>query len=90
MDFDSFAPHSTAPHSTNTSTSTLSNPNVSDEAKQHAQQMIDQLEGKGMPEDAGEGNKDPSRVAGGLKAAINNPNVSEEGKEAAQQKLDNV
>lgn len=43
-----------------------------------------------MPEDAGEGNKDPSRVIGGLKAAINNPNVSEEGKEAAQQKLDNM
>ncbi|KAK5083337.1 hypothetical protein LTR70_008174 [Exophiala xenobiotica] len=70
--------------------STLSNPNVSDEAKQNAEKMINQLEGKGMPEDAGEGNKDPSRVVGGLKAAINNPNVSEEGKEAAQQKLDNM
>ncbi|KAK5948060.1 hypothetical protein OHC33_010901 [Knufia fluminis] len=67
---------------------TLSNPNVSEEAKQNAQKMLDQLDGAGMPDD--EGGKDPSRVAGGLKAAINNPSVSEEGKQAAQEKLDNM
>ena len=32
-------------------------------------------------------NKDTTRVAAGLKAAINNPNVSEEAKDNAEQKL---
>ncbi|KAI4165559.1 MAG: hypothetical protein LQ342_000972 [Letrouitia transgressa] len=73
---------------------TLSNPNVSDEAKENARQILDnELQGG----DAGTGavvrdneQKNPGNVAGGLKAAINNPNVTEEGKRAAQEKLDSL
>ncbi len=36
------------------------------------------------------GDKDATRVAAGLKAAINNPNVSEEAKDRAADKLDNL
>ena len=34
--------------------------------------------------------KNPTQVAGGLKAAINNPNIPEEGKEKAKEKLDSM
>ena len=33
--------------------------------------------------------KNPNRVAGGLKATINNPNTSEETKQEARERLDN-
>ncbi|RFU28295.1 hypothetical protein B7463_g8035, partial [Scytalidium lignicola] len=66
----------------------ISNPNVSDEAKQHAKEVLDnELQG-GNVEVSDEGGKDPGNVERGLKAAINNPNVTEEGKKTAQEKLD--
>lgn len=34
--------------------------------------------------------KNPHRVAGGLKATINNPNISEDTKQSAQERLDNM
>ncbi|KAI9035152.1 Con-6 family protein [Aspergillus affinis] len=70
---------------------TLSNPNVSDEAKEHAEQMLQELGGNQPQEEIhhaqGYG-KDPMRVNAGLKAAQQNPNVSQSGKQAAAEKLD--
>ncbi|KAG9776753.1 hypothetical protein ABEF93_002779 [Exophiala dermatitidis] len=70
--------------------STLSNPNTSDEAKQHAKEVLENELGEGDVKLSDEGGKDPGNVARGLKAAINNPSVSEEGKKSAQEKLDNM
>ncbi|MCJ1439652.1 MAG: hypothetical protein MMC23_000132 [Stictis urceolatum] len=67
---------------------TLSNPNVSDEAKQHAKEVLDNELSGGDISVSDQGEKNPGNVAGGLKAATKNPNVSEEGKQAAQEKLD--
>ncbi|RQM08459.1 hypothetical protein DH86_00000479, partial [Scytalidium sp. 3C] len=66
----------------------ISNPNVSDEAKQNAKEILNnELEG-GNIKLSDEGGKDPGNVARGLKAAVSNPNVTDEGKKAAQEKLD--
>lgn len=51
--------------------STLSNPKVSQEAKQHAQAMLNELGGDQPREElyqARDQNKDPTRVSAGLKA----------------------
>lgn len=54
--------------------STLNNPRVSDEAKQNAQSMLDQLGGDQpsheLYSESGEQNKDPMRVNAGLKAYV--------------------
>ncbi|KAI9883922.1 MAG: hypothetical protein M1823_004292 [Watsoniomyces obsoletus] len=68
---------------------TLSNPNVSEEAKSNARQALKQL-GDDSQQGEDDDGKDPNRVAGGLKAAISNPGVSEEGKKEAQKKLDQM
>ncbi|KAF7509753.1 hypothetical protein GJ744_007448 [Endocarpon pusillum] len=72
--------------------STLSNPKVSEEAKENARAQLDAMGGgPSIPDESGETkDKNPGNVAGGLKAATNNPQVSEEGKKAAQKKLDNM
>ncbi|OQD74714.1 hypothetical protein PENANT_c169G08012 [Penicillium antarcticum] len=50
----------------------LSNPNVSEEAKQNAQAMLDEIGGDRPREELyqarGDQNKDPMRVSAGLKA----------------------
>ncbi|KAJ5125019.1 uncharacterized protein N7515_008844 [Penicillium bovifimosum] len=69
---------------------TLSNPRVSQKAKQHAQSMLDELGGDQPREDLYHGrdqNKDPVRVSAGLKAAQHNPRVTEGGKKHAAEKL---
>ncbi len=50
--------------------STLSNPNVSEEAKENARAQLDAMDGgPSIPEESGElKNKDPGNVARGLKA----------------------
>ncbi|KAJ9626293.1 hypothetical protein H2203_003925 [Taxawa tesnikishii (nom. ined.)] len=76
----------------------LSNPNTSDASKEHSQQVLNELGGENAfygKQGAGEVDKNPGNVAGGLKAAINNPedsarHVSEEGKNQAQEKLDQM
>ncbi|KAK9234404.1 hypothetical protein V1525DRAFT_391486 [Lipomyces kononenkoae] len=67
----------------------MANPSVSEEAKEHAQQVLnEELEGGNVEiSDIG---KDPGNVARGLKASITNPNVSEEAKREAQRKLENM
>ncbi|KAL4924608.1 Con-6 family protein [Aspergillus undulatus] len=71
---------------------TLNNPNVSQEAKDHAQSVLDNEIGGNQPQEElykirGDRNKSPNRMAGGLKAAMHNPGVSESGKQKAKEKL---
>ncbi|PLN83646.1 hypothetical protein BDW42DRAFT_192088 [Aspergillus taichungensis] len=70
---------------------TLSNPNVSDEAKSHAQYMLDHELGGDEPRQeihaAQSHGEDPTRVAAGYKAAQKNPNVTKQGKQRAGEKL---
>ncbi|EOA85438.1 hypothetical protein ACJQWK_06270 [Exserohilum turcicum] len=67
----------------------LSNPNTSDEAKQHSKEVLQEIENGGDPQSmtSNSGDKNPNNVAGGLKATLNNPNVSEEAKESAKERL---
>ncbi|KAL5534264.1 hypothetical protein ACEPAG_726 [Sanghuangporus baumii] len=70
---------------------TLKNPNVSEEAKQNSQQLLDEFESSGdLPEqqfdtDAG---KNTGNFIGGHKATLNNPRVSEEAKEHSRSVLE--
>ncbi|KAJ5492485.1 Conidiation-specific protein 6 [Penicillium expansum] len=70
----------------------LHNPNVSEEAKQHSQAMLDELGGdqprKELHKARGDQNKDPTRVSAGLKAAQKNPNVTGSGKQRAAEKME--
>ncbi|KAI9368229.1 Conidiation protein 6-domain-containing protein [Aspergillus egyptiacus] len=74
---------------------TLSNPNTSQEAKEHAQAVLDKELGGDQPQEElyqtrGDYDKDPSRVAGGLKAAMHNPGISQSGKKQAEEKLEDL
>ncbi|KAL3449205.1 Conidiation protein 6-domain-containing protein [Aspergillus insuetus] len=71
---------------------TTNNPNVSKEAKQHAESMLQNEVGgneaqEELYERRGDYNKSPNRVAGGLKAAMHNPGIPESGKKKAREKL---
>jgi len=71
---------------------TISNPNTSEEAKQHSREMLEQLEGKTTTTSSGvelEG-KNEGNVVGGYKAALKNPKVSEEAKERAENVLEEL
>jgi len=68
----------------------ISNPNVSDEAKQHAQEVLDKELRGGNINLGSDSGVDPGNQARGYKAAMSNPNVSEEGKKAAEEKLKNM
>ncbi|KZT74717.1 conidiation-specific protein 6 [Daedalea quercina L-15889] len=65
----------------------ISNPNVSDEAKERAAERLESMQETGELEsrEAHEAN-----VAIGHKAALSNPNVSEEAKEHSADVLDNL
>ncbi|KAG2417123.1 hypothetical protein HFD88_008341 [Aspergillus terreus] len=70
--------------------STLSNPRTSNEAKKHAQEMLNELGGDQPREELhahAEHGKDPTRVVSGLKAAMHNPNVTESGRQHAEERL---
>ncbi|KAH9840139.1 Conidiation protein 6-domain-containing protein [Rhodofomes roseus] len=69
----------------------LNNPNVSDEAKQHSRQVVDELDDAPETEEARQGyqeDKDQTRVNAGYKATLKNPNVSEEAKDHARDFLE--
>lgn len=90
----------------------LSNPNTSEESKEHSKEVLKKLGGEdafyskddddqpqGGNDQGGHKNqtdeKDPKRVAAGLKSAINNPedshrHVSEQARKEAQEKLDKL
>ncbi|KAK1223799.1 hypothetical protein PQX77_013323 [Marasmius sp. AFHP31] len=68
---------------------TLKNDNASEEAKQHAREVLEE-HGAGtepLPQSQKNPNPDPERVKAGYKGTLNNPNVSEEAKEKAERYL---
>ncbi|KZF24089.1 conidiation protein 6 [Xylona heveae TC161] len=69
---------------------TLNNPNVSEDAKQHSRQVLDDEFQGGQYESPQDGQKNPGNFAGGLKATLNNPKVSDEAKHSAQDRLNNT
>ncbi|OQE42889.1 hypothetical protein PENCOP_c003G01682 [Penicillium coprophilum] len=70
---------------------TLSNQKVSEEAKQNAQAMLDEIGGdqprEELYEARGDKRKNPVRVSAGLKAAQHSPIITESGKQNAAEKL---
>ncbi|KAG9533051.1 hypothetical protein KCU93_g776, partial [Aureobasidium melanogenum] len=73
----------------------LSNPNTSEESKQHSLEVIEKELGTETNSGAGatahnDDGKDPMRVAAGLKAALHNPNVSDEAKENVSHHLADI
>ncbi|KAI1389832.1 uncharacterized protein F4822DRAFT_428171 [Hypoxylon trugodes] len=70
---------------------TLNNPKVSQEAKDHSKQVLEnEFNGGDVPKAGDDDNKNPGNVAGGLKATINNPKISDEAKQSAQDRLNNM
>ncbi|MCJ1368663.1 hypothetical protein MMC16_007808 [Acarospora aff. strigata] len=70
----------------------LSNPNTSEESKAHSKEVLESLGdnphyGQNQAES---GDKNPNRVAGGLKATITNQSIGKEGTQQAQEKLENM
>ncbi|KAL2836464.1 Conidiation protein 6-domain-containing protein [Aspergillus pseudoustus] len=68
------------------------NPNISKQAKKHAESMLqDEVGGDEAQEEMygarGDYDKSPNRVAGGLKAAMHNPGITESGKKKAKEQL---
>ncbi|KAI0068460.1 hypothetical protein BV25DRAFT_1793222 [Artomyces pyxidatus] len=63
----------------------INNPNVSEEAKEHSRQVLNDMESKVDSTEAKQGFQ-----AQGHKAAINNPNVSEEAKQNSKKALDDL
>ncbi|WVO13453.1 hypothetical protein L204_101069 [Cryptococcus depauperatus] len=76
---------------------TLNNPRVSEEAKAHASEVIQEYEKHGeaaiadidSKKPADSGDQHENHVNGGYKATLNNPNVSKEAKEHARKVLEN-
>ncbi|KAF4464262.1 conidiation 6 [Fusarium albosuccineum] len=68
---------------------TISNPNTSQEAKEHSKKVLEE-EFSDVTKAGDEKEKNPGNVAGGLKAAIHNPNVSDEAKESAKERLEKM
>ncbi|KAJ2970853.1 hypothetical protein NUW54_g12638 [Trametes sanguinea] len=69
----------------------INNPNVSDEAKEHSRQAIDELEAQPETQETRAGyeeDKDEVRQNAGYKATMKNPNVSQEAKEHAKDILE--
>ncbi|KAI1454479.1 conidiation protein 6 [Annulohypoxylon moriforme] len=70
---------------------TLNNPKVSQGAKEHSKQVLEnEFNGGDVPKAGDDENKNPGNVAGGLKATMKNPNVSEEAKQSAKERLDQM
>ncbi|TFK54109.1 hypothetical protein OE88DRAFT_1805908 [Heliocybe sulcata] len=64
---------------------TLNNPRVSEEAKGHAAEALEDIGNSGATGRSGD--KHETRVNAGLKAAMHNPNVSKEAKRDAEHTL---
>ncbi|KAF8515435.1 hypothetical protein JB92DRAFT_2914777 [Gautieria morchelliformis] len=62
----------------------LTNPRISEAAKEHARQQLEVLEGY----DDEQKNEHNNRVLGGFKAALHNPNTSEDAKRHAREVLE--
>jgi len=70
---------------------TISNPNTSEEAKDHAREVLENMESTGeVPTRDDDSNKNTGNVIGGHKANLKNPNTSEEAKENSRQVLEDM
>ncbi|KAM9874813.1 conidiation protein [Verticillium dahliae] len=76
---------------------TITNPNTSDEAKEHSHQVLENEYGetydrpnRSQGDRPEQPDKDQGNVARGLKASISNPGVSEDAKEDAKKKLEHL
>ncbi|KAJ5083874.1 hypothetical protein NUU61_008453 [Penicillium alfredii] len=73
---------------------TLKNPRTSNEAKEHASEVLNNELGWDKPRqdlyEVRDRNKGPTHVAGGLKAAQKNPRVTDRGKQSSSEKLDTL
>ncbi|KAF8446082.1 Conidiation protein 6-domain-containing protein [Boletus edulis BED1] len=66
------------------------NPHVSEEAKEHSKQALEEMESRGeLPEQQDE-RKNVGNVIGGHKATLKNPNVSEGTKEHSKRVLEDM
>ncbi|KAF8543752.1 conidiation protein 6 [Trichophaea hybrida] len=78
----------------------LKNPNVSEEAKEHSRQVLDQIGDQTDSSARATAGSDPSNVStegkntgnvvGGYKATLKNPNVSDEAKDHAEKVLEEM
>ncbi|EGO01279.1 hypothetical protein SERLA73DRAFT_105932 [Serpula lacrymans var. lacrymans S7.3] len=70
----------------------VQNPNVSSEAKEHSQNVLEEMGSKGeLPEQTGgDEGRNPGNIVGGHKATLKNPNVSEEAKQHSKKVLDDM
>ncbi|EKM50317.1 uncharacterized protein PHACADRAFT_214017 [Phanerochaete carnosa HHB-10118-sp] len=69
----------------------MHNPNISEEAKEHSRQVVDDLERDLQTKEQRakyDDDKDETRVNAGLKATMKNPNVSQEAKDRAHEQLE--
>ncbi|KAL0580299.1 hypothetical protein V5O48_001716 [Marasmius crinis-equi] len=69
---------------------TLKNDNVSQEAKDHAREVLQEhgASEEPLPQSQKNPNPNPERVKAGMKGTINNPNTSQEAKEKAERYLE--
>ncbi|EPQ60862.1 hypothetical protein GLOTRDRAFT_135467 [Gloeophyllum trabeum ATCC 11539] len=66
----------------------INNPNVSEEAKDHSRQVLEELEQSGELENANTNHE--GNVARGHKANLSNPHTSEESKQRSEQVLEDL
>ncbi|KAL6306119.1 hypothetical protein BKA93DRAFT_729779, partial [Sparassis latifolia] len=66
----------------------INNPNVSDEAKEHSRQVIDELESQSDTHQAYENDKNEVHINAEHMAALKNPNVSQEAKNNSREYLE--
>ncbi|ESK98347.1 conidiation-specific protein 6 [Moniliophthora roreri MCA 2997] len=69
---------------------TLKNENASDDAKQHAREVLDEhgASAEPLPQSRKNPNADPERVKAGYKATLHNPNTSDDAKQKAEEVLE--
>ncbi|KAJ8084182.1 hypothetical protein AAF712_001042 [Marasmius tenuissimus] len=69
---------------------TLKNKNASDEAKEHAREVLEENNAstEPLPQSQKNPNPNPERVKAGYKGTLNNPRTSDEAKEKAERYLD--
>jgi len=68
----------------------MANPNVSEEAKKHSKQVLEEMEGHSEHPERDDEGKHVGNVIGGHKATLKNPNVSEGAKEHSRQVLEDM
>ena len=69
----------------------ISNPNTSQESKEHSEQVLEQeFDGGDVPKAGEKADKNTGNVVGGHKANLTNPNTSQEAKENSKKVLESM